>query len=508
MARSNGERQQDSIALWLLIGVGCFAILGGTLWLVASNRIVFYSAPLFHWLAKPWGWLPFDYTEQVAFDMEAMYRLARRYPTRIGFFDWLGYAHTAMRPMSLFLVGWVLLIGARLYARRAGSQNLQRKMNPDLLVQELMHFTTDIAPIACIQKQLVQNKLKRWRRQVSPMEVLHRAKVKGVPAIEPGMRLNEARLAEYLSAYRFIEVPGPGGKPERIRHNEFLGRQIVDLAVDSRNTERAFVDRMSSIGKTMFALLAPGAFNGAEGRAEAEKVIRALNWSAYGSREGMARLDLPIVQDMYEKYREHSAVKQLLQMHHWEYTFLLELQHIAGRSSKIGSWRYIWLRPMDRILFFTLDTDGRHTPHAESAVAAMGQAPYERLCVEEGMLPLCEVHEKDRQRGERGKTMPIIFVDKVVAGFKAEFDAWVSGVDDDHLDQMWKSKDIWSMARQTLAPEDTPDVPPSEAITEDSAFDDYASGQLREMQAAEDARLQDALAASAPPGSGKASAKL
>ncbi|ADP20163.1 MULTISPECIES: secretion/conjugation apparatus DotM-related subunit [Achromobacter] len=500
MARANGERQQDSIALWLLIGFGCSLILGGTLWLVASNRIVFYSAPLFHWLAKPWGWLPFDYAEQVAFDMEAMYRLARRYPTRIGFFDWLGYAHTAMRPMSLFLVGWVLMIGARLYARRAKSQNLQRKMTPDLLVQELMHFTTDIAPIACIQKQLVQNKLKRWRRQVSPMEVLHRAKVKGVPAIEPGMRLNEARLAEYLSAYTFMEVPGPNGKMERIRHNEFLGRQIVDLAVDSRNTERAFVDRMSSLGKTMFALLAPGAFNGAEGRADAEKVIRALNWSAYGSREGMARLDLPIVQEMYDKYREHGAVKQLLQMHHWEYTFLLELQRIAGRSSKIGSWRYLWLRPMDRILFFVLDTDGRHTPHSESAVAALGQHPYERMCVEEGMLPLCAVHEKDRQRGERGKTMPIIFVNEVVTGFKAEFDAWVNGVDDDHLDQMWKSKDIWRMARQALEPEVAPNDPPAEALTEDSEFDNYAAGQLREMKAAEDARLQDALAGSSAPG--------
>ena len=104
--------------------------------------------------------------------------------------------------------------------------------------------------------------------------------------------------------------------------------------------------------------------------------------------------------------------------------------------------------------------------------------------------------------------MPIIFVDKVVAGFKAEFDAWASGVDDDHLDQMWKSKDIWSMARQTLAPEDVPEVPPAEAITEDSDFDNYAAGQLREMKAAEDARLRDALTGSTASGSGQGSAKL
>src|SRR3546814_1974879 len=112
-----------------------------------------------------------------------MYRLARRFPTRIGFVDWISYAHTALRPLSVVLTGWVLLIGARLFLRRTRSQNLQRKMSPELLVRVLMHFTTDIAPIACIQKQLVQDKLKRWRRQVSPMEVLQRAKVNGVPAM-------------------------------------------------------------------------------------------------------------------------------------------------------------------------------------------------------------------------------------------------------------------------------------------------------------------------------------
>lgn len=508
MARGRGEKEQDSTAVWIVALCGIALVLGSTLWLVASNRIVFYTAPWFHLLGRPWGWLPFDYTQQVAFDLDAMYRLARRFPTRIGFVDWISYAHTALRPLSVVLTGWVLLIGARLFLRRTRSQNLQRKMSPELLVRELMHFTTDIAPIACIQKQLVQDKLKRWRRQVSPMEVLQRAKVNGVPAIEPGGRLNEERFSQYLANYTFIEVPGPGGKVERIRHSKYLGRQIVDLAVDARNADRAFVDRLSSIGKAMFALLAPGAFNGAEGRAEAEQVVRALNWSAYGTREGMARLDLPIVQEMFDKYRDHTSVKQLLQMHHWEYTFLFELQQLAGRSSKIGSWRYVWLRPMDRILFFVLDTHGRHTPHAESAVAVMGQHPFERLSLEEGFLPLCEVHDKDRERGEVGTKMPIIFVAEVVRGFKEEFDAWVNGVDDDHQDQMWKSKDVWTMARQMLEPEHVPLVPPTEAITEDSDFDHFAAEQLRIMKASEDQKIREALAEAGESGATPGAAQL
>ncbi|RBL79752.1 hypothetical protein DDE05_55925 [Streptomyces cavourensis] len=99
----------------------------------------------------------------------------------------------------------------------------------------------------------------------------------------------------------------------------------------------------------------------------------------------MARLDLEVVQETFDKYRRHRFIWQLLQVHHWEYTFLYELLSIAARSSKIGTSRHIWLRPMDRILFFVLDTHGRHTPHAESAVAVSGQHTFERLCLEEGV---------------------------------------------------------------------------------------------------------------------------
>lgn len=497
MARARADGGREPIALLIVAVLGCAIILGLTLWLVASNRIVFYSAPIFNWMGKPWGWLPFDYTQQVAFDLETMYRLARRYPTRVALKDWLGYAQTSLRPLSVMLASCVAVMGTRLVIKRRRTQNLQRKMTPDLLVQELMPFTSDIAPIACIQKQLVRNTLKHWRRQVSPMELLRRAKVHGVPAIEPGMNLNEERLAQYLAAYTFISVPGPTGQNERIRHSKYLGRQIVDLAVDAKDPDRLFVDRMSSVGKAMVAVLAPSAFNGAEGRAESERVIRALNWSAYGTREGMARLDLEVVQETFDKYRGHRSIRQLLQVHHWEYTFLYELLSIAARSSKIGTSRYIWLRPMDRILFFVLDTHGRHTPHAESAVAVSGQHTFERLCLEEGMVPLCEVHEKDRERGETGKYMPIINVPQVVAGLRQDFDEWVNGVEDDHLDQMWKSKDIWTTSQHMFAEPDQPELPPSQALTEDSEFDHAAAEDLRKANAAENARLQEALAETA-----------
>lgn len=493
MAGPSGDKPHNSIAVWLWISIAVLLFLGGALWLVASNRIVFYTAPIFHILGKPWGWIPLDYTQQVAYDLDAMYHLARRYPTRITIADWLGYAHTTLRPLSILLVIWVLGMGLRLIVRRSQAHNFQRKLTPDRLVHELMHFTTDIAPIACIQNKLVQNKLKSWRRQVSPMEVLKSAKVNGVSVIEPGMALNEERLAQYLASYTFIDVPAARGSTERIRFSKYLGRQIVDLAVDAKDTDRVFVDRMSSIGKAMFAVLAPGAFDGAEGRDDAEVVVRALNLSAYGSSEGTARLDVPEVQRMYDRYRDHPTVKQLLQVHHWEYTFLFELQQMTGRSSKLGSHRYLWLRPMNRILFFILDTFGRHTPHAESAVAVFGQHPFERLCMENGYLPQCEVHAKDKEAGERGKYMPIIFVSQVVAAFKMAFDEWVTGVADDHLDQMWQSKDIWAMARQTLGDYDAPAPPPREALTEDSEFDRVAAKEVADAAAAETARMKQAL---------------
>jgi hypothetical protein len=489
MANRSGEKDQESIgAVLAIIGIAA-AIMFATVWLVASNKIVFYTAPILHWLGSPWGWLPFTYTEQTHTDLEAMYRLARRYPTRIAFEDWVVYANTSLRPLSVILAGVVACMGARLLSKKRG-RGLQRKLTPEKLVHEMVPVFTDIAPIACIQKQLVQNKLKRWRRQVAPMELLNWAKYDGVPVIEPGQVLNEERLAQHFCEYTFLEVPAEDGKFERIRHSKYLGRQIVDLAVDAHSTDRCFVDRLSSVGKAVFALLVPGALSGAEGRAEAEKVVRALNWSAYGTRDGCARLDLPVVQEMFDKYRDHPSVQRLLQVHHWEYTFLYELQVIAGKSSKIGSWRYLWLRPMNRILFFILDTAGRHTPHAESAVAVFGQHAAEKIFLEDGLLPLLPVHEKDRRRGEVGKFMPLIFVPEVVKGFKTAFDEWVNGVDDKSTEQMWQSKDVWASTRQILRDLEPPPLPPSEALTEHSEFDRVTAEEIRKVEAAASAKLK------------------
>lgn len=476
---------------WVAIAAGTAGMLLLVLWLVMGNKIVYYSAAVIDVLAQPWSWIPTNAAQQTAVDLNAASELFRAYSNRISFNEWLGYANVGLRPLSVALIALIALMASRLLLK-GKLKRLSRKFSPEGLAEELMPVFTDIAPTVKIQKQLVGEKLPGWRRQTSPMEFMRAAHFDGVPVVEPGDQLNEIRLAQYLAEYRFVQREIAPGRSQRLRFSRHLGWQLVDLAVDAKDQEQCFVDRLSDVGQAVFAILAPIAFGGARGKERAEEVIRALNLSAYGSATGTAKLNQPVVQAAFDDYRNDKGVRQLLLMHHWEYTFLYGLLRIAGRYMKIGPWRFLWLKPMSRVLFYVLDNQGRHTPHAEAAVAAFGQHPFEQLCIKEGRLPLIEVQEGDRQRGERGSLMPAIFVTKVVEGFSSDFREWQEGSDDDEFDRMWKDRDVWRETSRLVAEMSAPPTAPPAGL-EVTAFDQQMAADAEAAARDETERLRAAI---------------
>lgn len=257
-----------------------------------------------------------------------------------------------------------------------------------------------------------------------------------------------------------------------------LGNQVVNLLTD-RAKRPCFPERFSSSGKVIFALLCAHAFGGEEGKKDYAKARDQLNNSARGAAHGFA--NLTVAQWLFDKYKDNPKAAQLFAVHHWENTYLFELLVQAKKQGKCGHWEFIWLKPMNRVLFYVLNTVGRFTPHTESG-AAFSQYQYERRCARMGHLPLFE-------NKEAGTYQHMIYVEKTIKALELEWERWRDGEDDD--DQWWASEEVWKrLSGIKLA---APAAPPPELAAE-TAFDKTMSAQAGEAEARQQAEQQAAAA--------------
>lgn len=422
------NKQDDGVLTWVFLAAVCLGVMGAMVWLVASHQIVYYGTPVVDALAFPWRLLPLNWTGSIVPDLDFQYNLYRKRPHLISFMDWLGYVNVAFRPWT-FLFCIVAIFLFRRQIKHVKQSRMNKRLSPNELATEMMNVFTDIAPVVCIQEKLVRNELPNWARQTFPEEFLRKAKYQKRPVLVPdpengGEMVDRSRLEGYLQETTKYKHNGVV-----LQKSVHLGRQIVDIIADSKKSDGiAFPDRLSDAGKAVFAILAPYAFNATPGKAESQKVSDALNVSAYGSPTGMAKLDVPEAQETFNRWREHPLARKLAKMHPWEYTFLYALLEHAQRSGKIGTWKFIWLKPTDRVLFYALNTVGRKTPHSESSIV-FSQLQFERKAARMGLLPI----------NNEGK--PIIFTKKVIESFEEEWEFWRNGEEDS--EDWWMAKDAF-----------------------------------------------------------------
>lgn len=423
MAQKQGGSSDGAIS-WFIIVVAIFGLFGGLMWLVASNYIVYYLSPILSFLAKPYSWLPTDIVGTAANDVSVQHYLNRWHPNQTGLLDWIGFVNLTLKPTAIlfaFVVGllfvWML--------RGSNKHSSNRVLTPLDLATQLSTVFSETAPVIRIQSELVADKLPEWKKQTFPEEFVKAARYqrKKVLVIDPRSKdrkliIDENRMHGYLSQVRALKV----GEIS-VRFNKFLGRQIVDIIRDSKIENPVFPDRLSDTGKAVFAILAPYAFGGPKGRAASISVKDALNYSAFGSPNGMANLSVPVVSQVYEQWKGSPLVHKLAKIYHWEHTFLSALLEAAQRNGKVGTFQFIWLKPMNRQMFYALNTVGRKTPATEAGLS-FSQLQYERRCARAGRLPLTATGE------------PVIFTKKVIEALSVEWEEWRDGDDDD--DQWWK----------------------------------------------------------------------
>lgn len=90
-----------------------------------------------------------------------------------------------------------------------------------------------------------------------------------------------------------------------------------------------------------------------------------LNQLARSSGDG--RLDFTGVEDLVQKYKDHPAVKWAVSRHAYVYTVLATLLELARLEGVLATAEFVWLKPLDRRLWYVLNAVGRSTPVVEAA---------------------------------------------------------------------------------------------------------------------------------------------
>jgi hypothetical protein len=261
--------------------------------------------------------------------------------------------------------------------------------------------------------------------------------------------------------------------------SRMLGRQVINLIRDAAKAKASvFADRLSSEGKVLLGLWAAVAFGGKAGREDYCKYRDMLNLSAYGTKDGICNLAL--AHPLYAKYRKHPSVNQLFSIHHWEHTFLFALLALAQKRGRYTTAEVLWLRPLNRVMFFSLNSRGSYTPHTEAATT-FAQYAFEQRCAKLGRLPLMPDGESFTH---------MIYVDKAVDGLEDAYRQWMDADLDDDED-WWLKKEIWKSADTTLQQATrsiSASVPtaPMPGVSGETAFD-----QQMAMQANQDKLKRD-----------------
>lgn len=403
-------------------------VLTTFIWFLASHKIVYYSAPVLRWAGVPWAfWAPETWSR-----INEAFVFYRQHPADVGLLNFVAFANDTLRPLSSILcIVLAALVVKRLFPS-AGGQAMRRELSPMQLANEISKVFPAIVPVLHLGADLVADRLPLWRRQTFPEDVWQSERVGGKP-LSDGKRLFLDRVEAYFRGGEF--AGGPHQMRNGRRWSRMLGFLVVDLLADSHRHEGiCFPDRFSSQGKVLFALLAAHAFGGREGKNDYQKAADALNRSCAGAKNGLP--NLKVAQWLYDKYRNHVEARRMFQVHHWEHTYLYTLFGKAKLTGKVTHTEFLWLKPLDRILFYSLNTVGRATPHTEAA-AVFAQVDFEIKCARSNRLPV--VMRSD------GVYEAVIVSITAMEGFQEAFDRYLAGTGDD--DEWWKELRTWGSAK-------------------------------------------------------------
>jgi len=81
---------------------------------------------------------------------------------------------------------------------------------------------------------------------------------------------------------------------------------------------------------------------------------------------GLGKLDCRGADDLWRKYVKNKRVEEMFARHGYEYTVFISILLYAREDGVLASADFLWLKPIDRRLWYVLNSIGRQTPSVEA----------------------------------------------------------------------------------------------------------------------------------------------
>ncbi|MDO8954494.1 MAG: type IVB secretion system coupling complex protein DotM/IcmP [Gammaproteobacteria bacterium] len=124
------------------------------------------------------------------------------------------------------------------------------------------------------------------------------------------------------------------------------------------------IDHLPAYQKALFAAFA--AFASYQ-RDEAELFLANIERLVTKNKLIKGNLDFPGTDTLLKKYGHSPVVKDILEKHAYLYTAFTEMLVAARRSGIVANSSYLWVKPLDRPLWYTLNNVGRKAIFTEMA---------------------------------------------------------------------------------------------------------------------------------------------
>jgi intracellular multiplication protein IcmP len=151
--------------------------------------------------------------------------------------------------------------------------------------------------------------------------------------------------------------------------SQFSKTEVPEFTIllDKMRTERAFiaqlgrpwqgVEKMAAHRRAIFAIFAARVCRDSKGALE---LVYHLADSA-----GDGRVDYTGVDTMLRKYGNDPNVVKITKQHAYEFTIMASMLLAAREDGVVASADFLWVKPMDRRLWYVINNVGRQTPAVE-----------------------------------------------------------------------------------------------------------------------------------------------
>jgi intracellular multiplication protein IcmP len=189
---------------------------------------------------------------------------------------------------------------------------------------------------------------------------------------------------QFAKKYKLLEeesVPDPTGISSR---EKLIAKIVLSRATQIfvRQLGRPWrgVDKLPVHAKALFAIFAAKT---AGEREVANQLLRQIANSASTS----GKLDFSGIDSVLKKYQDNKIIKKITAEHAYELTVMASLLEAARGDGVLASAEFLWLKPVDRPLWYMLSNVGRRVAFTEVA------GPYahwlaERLCGRKLIVPM------------------------------------------------------------------------------------------------------------------------